>query len=244
MSDAPELSAILPAYNEEKNLGQTLAHLMAFLDETVPFHEVLVVDDGSRDGTAQVVRAWSRRNSRVRLLSHARNRGYGAALKSGFEAARGRLIFFMDADGQFDARDLGWFLPLMDRWDGVLGYRVNRQDSVLRRINAFGWNTLTRNLLGIPYRDIDCAFKLYHRRVLEALPIASEGALINAEMLARIQARGFRLTEVGVRHYPRRAGQATGARPDVVLRAFGELFSLYGSLRQETRLAGRGAEEP
>ncbi len=229
----PQLSVVLPAYNEEVNLDATLAEVTSYLASAVPDHEVIVVDDGSRDGTPAIAARWAARHPRLRVVRHPVNRGYGAALRSGFAAARGRLVFFMDADGQFDIRDLERLLPLIEDHDGVLGYRLHRRDPWLRRVNAFGWNLLTRLLLGLPYRDIDCAFKLYRRDALAAIRLESEGATINAEMLARLRARGCRLVQVGVNHYPRNGGRATGARPDVILKAFGELFRLCGALRQE-----------
>lgn len=233
MSTHPHISVVLPAFNEEENLGQTLLELHDYLQKAFPSFEVIVVDDGSSDGTARVAEEWTRRDARYRLIRHGSNRGYGAALRSGFAAARGELVFFMDSDGQFDIRDLDRFLPHIGEYDGVIGYRMRRRDHLGRRINAFGWNLISRALLGLPFRDVDCAFKLYHRRVLEAVRIESSGAMINAEMLAKIRSRGFRLKEVGVNHYPRRAGTPTGGNPRVIARAFRELFSLYGRLRAE-----------
>lgn len=220
----PQLSVVLPAYNEEGTLDATLAQVIAYLDRAFPDHEVIVVDDGSADATALIAARWAARHPRLRLLRHPVNRGYGAALRTGFAAARGRLIFFMDADGQFDIRDLERLLPRLEGHDGVLGYRLRRRDPWYRVANAAGWNLLVRLLLGLPYRDIDCAFKLFRREALRAVALESEGAAINAELLARLHAAGFRLTQVGVRHFPRRAGSPTGARPAVVLRAVGELL--------------------
>ncbi len=233
MSTAPHISVVLPAFNEEENLGATLSQLHDYLQHAFPSFEVIVVDDGSTDGTARVAEGWSQRDARYRLIRHETNRGYGAALRSDFAAARGELVFFMDSDGQFDIRDLDRFLPHIAEYDGVIGYRVRRRDHLVRRINAFGWNLISRTLLGLPFRDVDCAFKLYHRRVLDAVRIESSGAMINAEMLAKIRNRGFRLKEVGVNHYPRRAGVPTGGNLRVIVRAFLELVALYGRLRAE-----------
>lgn len=235
MTSTAKLSVILPAYNEELTIAGTLADLERYLGSTHPDYEVIVVDDGSTDNTAPLVQRWANRNSRYRLMRHRSNRGYGAALRTGFASATGDLIFFMDADGQFDIRDLDRFFPLIERYDGVIGFRLRRQDHAIRRLNAFGWNLLTRLILGLPFRDIDCAFKLFHRRVLESLHIESNGAMVNAEMLARIRARGFHLAQAGVRHLPRQAGLPTGGNPRVILRAFQELFALYGQLKQELR---------
>lgn len=238
----PQLSVVLPAFNEADNIAATLHQAERYLQRACPEYEILVVDDGSRDETAVIVSYWTRRNSRIRLLRHETNRGYGAALRTGFAAARGEWVFFMDADGQFDIHDLDRFLPVAQDYDGIIGNRLQRRDPLIRRLNALGWNMLTRRLLGIPYRDIDCAFKLYHRRLLETIPFISSGAAINAEMLARLTARGFRLAEVGVRHYPRKAGAASGANPRVILRAFRELLAIHRHIRQENENRGLTGE--
>lgn len=238
---SPRLSVILPAFNEEDNIASTLIQAEVYLSKACPEYELIVVDDGSRDGTAAIVEHMMERNPQIRLIRHGVNRGYGAALRSGFSVAKGELVFFMDADGQFDITDLSRLLPLAPEYDGIVGFRIRRHDSFIRRLNAFGWNTLIRFLLGVNIRDIDCAFKLYHRRVLEAITLESDGAMINAEMLAKVAARGFRLAEVGVSHYPRRTGQPTGSSPEVILKAFAELRILYRHLRREQKARGENS---
>lgn len=239
--DEIELSVVLPAFNEEGNVGRTLAEVLAYLSPRFAAAEVLVVDDGSGDGTAAIVEEWARRDGRVRLLRHPRNRGYGAALRTGFAAARGRLVFFTDADGQFDIADLDRLLANLDGCDGVLGHRLRRRDNAVRRASAWAWNLLVRLLLGLPYRDVDCAFKLYRREALAGLVLTSDGAAVNAEMLARLQARGCRLRQVDVSHRPRLAGTASGLRPRVVARALAELVSLAVSLHRPAAAGFRGS---
>ncbi|MDI3317084.1 MAG: glycosyltransferase family 2 protein [Bacillota bacterium] len=231
-SRQPELSVVLPAYNEEANIGDTLEQVTGFLEGRGLEYELLVVDDGSRDRTGAVVTGIAKANPAIRLLRHTRNRGYGAALRTGFAAARGRWVFFMDSDGQFDIRDLEGFLARRERADVLVGYRARRRDPPLRRLNAAGWNMLVRLLLGVPVRDVDCAFKLYRADVLRRLTITSSGATVNAEMLAQVRRLGYRLLELPVRHFPRTAGRATGNDPRVILRAFRELARLALSLRR------------
>lgn len=194
--------------------------------------EVIVVDDGSRDRTAQIVAELAAGQPRVRLVRHEVNRGYGQALRSGFDAAQGELVFFMDSDGQFVFSEIEKLFARVDEFDAVLGYRIHRQDSLMRKLNAFGWNTLVTLLFGLKVRDIDCAFKLYHREVIQGFSLTSGGALINAEMLARAKRKGYRLTQVGVTHRPRLTGKQTGANLRVILRAFAELFRLYGRIKR------------
>lgn len=238
----PELSVIFPAFNEEPNILTTLSRAVEYLDRLALRHEVLVVDDGSRDGTASLVRELALTHPAVRLLQHPRNLGYGAALRSGFRAAAGDWVFFMDADGQFDIRDLGRLLARRDGYDALLGYRARRRDHRIRLLNAAGWNWLVRLALGVAVRDVDCAFKLFRGDMLRSLALGADGASINAEILAKAFERGCRVAEFPVRHYPRTAGRATGANPRVIVRALKELAGLWLNVergRWRSRLLGR-----
>jgi glycosyltransferase involved in cell wall biosynthesis len=161
----------------------------------------------------------------VRLINHATNQGYGSALISGFAAASKSLTFFMDADGQFAIEELHSFFSAIDTYDAVIGYRLNRQDTWARKLNAWGWKVLVRLVLGVSVRDIDCAFKLIHTQLLHEPPLETCGAMINAEILYKLKRAHHSYKEIGVHHFPRRAGRATGAKISVILRALRELFS-------------------
>ncbi|MFT4978089.1 MAG: glycosyltransferase involved in cell wall biosynthesis [Myxococcota bacterium] len=216
---SPELSLVFPAHNEQDNIPHTLLRAEETVDRLRLSAEIIVVDDGSTDDTAAAVR----RFPRVRLIQHPKNRGYGAALRTGFEAARGQRVFFTDADLQFDLAELEGLLAASEGADLVIGYRAGRKDPLNRRLAAAAWGGLVRTLCGLRVRDVNCAFKLIDRRVIEAVTLSSEGALINTELLVGAQAQGFVLAEVPVRHYPREAGRQSGNRPDVVARALLEL---------------------
>lgn len=218
----PSVSLVVPAHDEAPNIGAFLQQARQVLPRVTKEHEIIVVDDGSRDETVGIVRAFPG----VRLLRHERNRGYGAALRSGLREARLGWIFFTDADLQFDLADLDLLIEASAEADIVAGYRSPRQDRWMRHLLGWGWGRLVRRLFGLRVRDVDCAFKLFRREVLDAIPIDSVGAFINTEVLVRAAALGFRLREVPVRHFPRRAGRASGARPRVILRAFRELVAL------------------
>jgi glycosyltransferase involved in cell wall biosynthesis len=195
--------------------------------------EVLVVNDGSTDRTGAIVAALAATSPRVRLVTHPINQGYGAALASGFAAATKDFTPFMDSDGQFDIRDLQQFFPFIDEYDAVIGYRLNRQDSWMRKLNAWGWKRLIGWVLDIHVRDIDCAFKLIRTDILHQHPLETRGAMINAELLYRLKRAGYTYREVGVHHLPRQGGRATGANPRVIARAFRELFVSARKWRRE-----------
>ncbi|HEY6410716.1 MAG TPA: glycosyltransferase [Ktedonobacteraceae bacterium] len=229
------LSVVLPAYNEEQVIGATLEHVLNVLAAWLKDFEVIVVNDGSTDHTGAIVSTIAETGQRVKVVTHERNQGYGAALADGFAAATKELTFFMDSDGQFDFRDLARLLPFIDEYDAVIGYRLHRQDTWLRKLNAWGWNVLIRNVLGIHVRDIDCAFKLFRTAFLQQHPSKTRGAMINAELLYHLKRVGYTYREVGVHHLPRQAGRATGANPRVIARAFRELFSSARQWRREER---------
>ncbi len=194
-------------------------------------YEVVVVDDGSRDNSADIVRQWSKRNPRVRLIQHAQNLGYGAALRTGLQNATKDLVFLTDGDNQFQIADIEKLFSKIDSCDVVTGYRLRRQDKPLRRLNGFLWTRLNKALFGLPVRDVDCAFKLFRRRALEGLELKSNQLLIHAEILARLKKKGCKIQEIGVTHHPRVAGKATATGAIRILRTFGELFGLYWQIR-------------
>ena len=219
------VSVILPAYNEAQVIASTITTVRKVLSAWAMDFEIIVVNDGSTDQTEAIITALAARDARIRLVSHAVNQGYGAALVSGFTAATKELTFFMDADGQFDIHDLRTFFLFIDRYDAVIGYRVDRQDSSIRKLNAWGWHLLIGRMLSVHVRDVDCAFKLLRTDFLRQHPLQTRGAMINAELLYILTRAGGTYKELGVHHLPRQAGRATGAKLTVILRAFHELFS-------------------
>src|SRR5258708_25913638 len=188
------------------------------------------------DRTEAVVTALANIHPQVRLITHPTNQGYGAALVSGFAAATKELTFFMDSDGQFDVRDLQQFFAYIDTFDAVIGYRMNRQDSWMRKLNALGWRILIGWVLHVHVKDIDCAFKLLHTEFLREHPLETRGAMINAELLYKLKQAGLNYKELGVQHLPRKAGRATGARLHVILRALRELFACTYKWHRQAQL--------
>lgn len=228
------IAAIIPVYNRPSVVVEALESVAA---QTHPPHCLIVVDDGSSDDTGAIARQLAKRDQRVRVIGHGRNRGYGEALRTGFLASRLEFIFFTDADLQFDLTELEHFLPYAGTVDVIAGYRVNRQDPLSRRLIAYAWNLLMRVLFYVPVRDIDCAFKLMDRRVLDEIDIESVGAMVNTELMVKLGRRGASVVEVGVHHRPRRAGRARGATPGVIATAFRELLMMR---RRLSSLDGRG----
>lgn len=232
----PSISAVLPAHNEEAIIERTVRHVAGVLSGLADDFEVIVTDDGSKDRTGEVL-ARLRREApelRLRVVTHEQNQGYGAAVASGFDAARKELVFLTDGDKQFDVAELAGFLPELDaRADLVIGWRYKRADPPMRLLNAWGWKLLVNTLFGYTARDVDCAFKLFRRWVWEGLTVHARGATFSAEFLVKARRLGFVVKERPVSHFPRTAGSPTGARPDVIARAFVELFRLWRNLDRE-----------
>jgi glycosyltransferase involved in cell wall biosynthesis len=234
------ITVAMPAYNEAENIEAMVEDVIQMMDPLVDDYEVIVVDDGSHDGTGQVVKSLEQRYPQVRLVQHEVNQGYGAAVFSGLTNASKELVFFTDSDRQFDLQELNKLLDLIDQADLVVGYRAPRRDPFMRKLNGWGWSAIVTLLFGYTARDIDCAFKLMHRTVIDHLKdqVASRGATFSAEFLVRAKRSGFRIREVPLRgHRPRVAGSQTGARLDVITRAFKELFRLRLTIWQEGKTA-------
>lgn len=224
------LSLVLPAHDEEANIGPVVARALEVLPYFADRFEVVVVDDGSRDGTARIVDDLAAADARVRVVRHPRNRGYGAALTSGFAASTGDWVMFMDSDRQFDLADLRLLAPFVDEYEIVAGFRLERSDPLHRRVFAEVFNVAVRLLFGVHLRDIDCAFKIFRGDLIRSLDLSAPGALINAEIQAKARRHGARLMQVGVHHYPRVAGVASGGNPRVILRAMRETVVLWWAM--------------
>lgn len=229
------LTVSMPAYNEAANIAAMIDLVKERTANLVDDLEIIVVDDGSKDGTGDIVREISMRDPRVRLVQHEVNQGYGAAVADGVWAATKELVFFTDSDLQFDLQELPRFLARIQDADLVIGYRYARSDPWYRRLFGQGWSWLVNLMFGYTARDVDCAFKLFRRTVVEQVQVGSRGATFSAEFLVRAKRAGFKLVEEPVSHYPRRAGQQTGAHLRVIMRAFRELFKLRLRLWREPK---------
>jgi glycosyltransferase involved in cell wall biosynthesis len=238
----PALSIVLPAYNEAENLRPAVERALTAASHTQLASEVIVIDDGSTDATGDVARELvDEHRGDVRLLTHARNLGYGAALRTGFANARGDLVFYIDADNQYDPDELRYFIPMMRECDLAIGFRVYRYDRVLRSIVSWFYNRLVGLTFRLGVRDVDCAFKLMRREVLDQIGLECDNFFIDTELVARARKWNFRIAQKGVRHYPRTAGETT-VRPSDVPQTLREVARMWRRIYYPTR-AQRDARE-
>ena len=231
----PSISLVMPAYNEADNIEPMVAEATPALEANADSYEIIVVDDGSADDTAAVTRRVMETHPHVRLVEHPVNKGFGAAVFSGFTSAEKDWIFYTDADRQFVLSELERFVPYMEEADLIAGYRAPRRDPFLRVFYGKGWSALCALVFGYTVRDVDCGFKLFRREIIENLApqIASRGATFSIEWLVRAKRAGYRFVELPVSHRPRIAGSQTGANINVITRAFRELMQFRLQLWRE-----------
>jgi glycosyltransferase involved in cell wall biosynthesis len=218
---------VLPAYNEQENIEKAVrAVLEAAEGLELADYEVIVVNDGSRDRTGAIIDRLKEENPRVRPIHHPTNLGYADALRTGFTSARMPLVFYTDSDLQFDVREVKNLLPASEDYDIVCGFRIYRYDPLTRLFLAWGYNLVARTIFRLRVRDIDCAFKLFRREVFDVIEIRSKKFFVDTEILAKARHHGFRMTEVGVRHYPRLGGRST-VRASHVVSTLRELAKMW-----------------
>ncbi len=227
-----EISVFFPAYNEEKNLKTTVSKSIEVLKSISRKWEVIIINDGSKDKTQQVAEnIKSDYPDNISIITHSPNRGYGAALKSGLYNSKYQWIAFIDSDGQFDFAEINHLIKKQKetKADLVIGYYLGRKVPFYRKFGSQLWQLAVFTLFGLKVRDIDCGFKLINKKVVDAIPrLESErGPFISSEFLIHSKKAGFKIVEIGVNHYPRTAGEATGAKLSVVLAGFKDLFTLW-----------------
>lgn len=206
----PTLSVFFPMYNESANIAVTLERALAVIPSLgFADFEILVIDDGSRDDSALVVRRAAEREPRIRLVSHPRNLGYGAALRTGFTAARGDVVFYTDSDLPIELGEIARALPLLAGTDLVIGYRLRRYDTPRRALYSKVYNLLMRILFGVRVRDVNFSFKLVRRRVLDAIKLSAATVFIDGQLLAEAVRHGFQITEMPIEYTPRRVGTSS-----------------------------------
>ncbi len=228
----PELSVFYPCYNEEKNIKKTVDKTVPVLNKIAKKWEIILINDGSKDNTASVLESIKKEYSpNIKVITHNPNRGYGAALKSGLYNAKYQWITFTDSDGQFDFSEIVNLLDKQQKTqaDIVIGYYLSRKVSKATIITSKIWELIVFILFGLRVTDIDCGFKLINKKVINTIPKleAERGAFISSEFLIKAKKSGFKIVEIGVHHYPRVEGQATGRNIKVILKSFSDLFRLW-----------------
>jgi glycosyltransferase involved in cell wall biosynthesis len=205
------ISIILPAYNEEANLRAALNDALSYLKTLKDPWEIIVVDDGSSDDTGKIAADFAKHHRRIKIISHQRNMGYGRSLSDGFLASNYNFVFFTDSDRQFDlkALDIMWPVAKTGVIDLVIGYRLNRKDPWIRRFLSRCYNILADILFDLDVKDIDCAFKIFKKEIFEKIKIESDNFFVNTEILAKARYFRYKILEVGVTHFPRKAGKST-----------------------------------
>lgn len=229
------LSVVVPAYNEEESIVKCLNSLDNYFRKSTFDYEIIVVNDGSKDKTGEIVKSFLKKVKNLRLVEHYPNRGYGGSLKAGFEAAKKDIIVMAHSDNQFDIAELPILLKKMEEEnaDMVSGIRENDNDPIHRRFIRWLWNTGIRALFGYLASDIDCGFKIFKREILKKVNIPSNGAMIDTQLLAGMRARGMKIVEVPVTHLPRTTGTATGGNLKVWIKAWRELAIFWWQLKNE-----------
>ncbi len=221
------MSVFFPCYNEEKNVPLMVRQAAEFLPSVADEYEMIVVNDGSTDRTAQVTQALQEVHPQLKLVSHENNLGYGASLRTGFDNSRYDWIFYTDGDAQFDLSELEKFIPYTERYQVILGYREKRAEGLPRVVNAKLFKLYIDILFRLGVRDIDCAFKLMKADLIHSLDLFSDGAFISAEYLYKLKKKGVEFKQLPVKHLPRKHGQPTGSRPDVIIKALLDALKLY-----------------
>ena len=234
MKKVSQLSVFFPAYNEEKNIKETVLKALAILKEIAEKWEIVVVDDGSTDDTAKIVKKLSSNNENIHLISHRKNKGYGGVIKTGIYSCKYDLICYTDSDGQFNFEEIDKFLDKINENDLVIGYRLTRSDDLYRRILARILWLADYILFGLNVKDVDCGFKLFKKNIIDKIgKLKTESAITETEFVVRVKKAGLKIVEVGVKHYSRIEGKQTGGKLKIISKAAIEGLKLWRLLLKE-----------
>lgn len=246
-SRRPSMSVFFPAYNDEGSIAQMVTTALGLLPRFADDYEVIVVNDGSSDGTAAVLDTLAKKHSKLKIVHHQRNRGYGGALRSGFLEASKDLVFYTDGDAQYDVREIEKLVPLMTEGvDVVNGYKIKRSDSKRRKLLGAMYKFLARLLFRLPIRDVDCDFRLMRRTAIQGIDLTSTSGVVCTEMIYKLHACGAVFAETPVNHYPRLHGQSQFFTLRRVGKTAVDFFTLWVSLIlwRSMRLAARRQPAP
>ena len=230
-----KLSVFLPIFNEEANVKKVVLATREVLQDVADEWELIIVDDGSTDGSSELIKELAQSDPKIRVVTHKANEGYGATISSGFYESKYPWIAFTDSDGQFDFTEITGFINKQKETnaDLVIGYYKKRQVSALKKITSRLWELMVFVLFGLKVRDIDCGFKLISKKVIDTIPTleSKRGAFISSELLIKAKRAGFKIVEIPVTHYPRLKGAGTGRNLNVIIKSFVDLLRLWKKLR-------------
>jgi glycosyltransferase involved in cell wall biosynthesis len=227
-TDRTSISVFFPAFNDAATIGTLVENALSVLPQLTDDYEILVINDGSTDSTQNVLEAIAAGEPLVRVIRHEQNKGYGAALRSGFRHATKDLVFYTDGDGQYDVRELRRLSQLLtEEVDIVNGFKLKRADTRRRRLIGGAYNLLARLLFNLPVRDVDCDFRLIRRHALKEIELVSDSGSICVELVYKLHVAGCRFAEAPVHHYPRLYGQSQFFNPRSVLRTMRDVFALW-----------------
>ena len=224
------ISLVFPAYNEQDNLVKLVTDADTAAQSVSDDYEIVVVDDGSKDNTPKILKELQQQFPNLVVYTHSPNKGYTAALRTGFTRAKKDIIFYSDADNQFDMNEIGLLTDRIEGHDIVVGFRKDRQDPWLRKFVSRCFNIFSHSIFKFTVRDVDCAFKIFRREVFEKITITSENFMVDTEIMSKAVVYGFKVTEVGVTHLPRQAGVTT-VKPSDVFKTLKGMAKLHGELK-------------
>jgi glycosyltransferase involved in cell wall biosynthesis len=229
-----QISVFLPTYNEEGNIESVILNTKKVLENVASSWELLIINDGSTDLTKEIAKQLEKKDGRIKVINHEKNKGYGGCLQSGFYNSKYPWIAFIDSDGQFDFGEITKFIEKQKetRSDLVIGYYKKRRVSKFKIVTSKMWELAVWVLFGLKVRDIDCGFKLVSKKVIDSIShLESErGAFISSELLIKAKKKGFKIVEVPVTHFPRTKGQGTGRNWNVIIKSFVDLLKLWKKL--------------
>lgn len=213
-----------PALNEEKNLKPLIDSLLVTLPKFAEDFEVIIIDDGSTDSTFSIANSLAQSNPRIRVIHHKKNLGYGVSLAEGFKGARCDWVMYTDADFQYDLAEALPYVGLLNNHDILSGFVTKKATSLARELQSKVYNTLVRILFGINIKDINCASKIYSKKVIDAIEIKSKGFFVDAEMVIKASRLGYSIAQYPITHLRRNSGVATGSRPSLIFQNIFEML--------------------
>jgi len=226
-----ELSVILPVHNEENNIRRVLNSILDFFNDVRIKFEIIVIDDGSYDGTSEIIDYFESRYSQISSYRCMKNEGYGAALTKGIYISKFSWILFIDADGQYKIQDITKLIPCIDKYDCIIGRRKDRMDPFYRLLLGQTYNYIIQKLFHLEFKDINCGFKLFRKEIFDNVQVKCKGALFYGEILLKAKNNGWAIKEVEISHFPREKDVQKGAKLSVILKAFFEILGLYNDAK-------------